>query len=155
MNLIPWRNRREASEFLPLSMLRSEMDTLMDRFFNGSFLSSWAPSSTLSAWSPTLDMKETDNEFILKVETPGVKPKDVNISLRGNTLRIEGEKKEEETKESEGVRYSERRFGSFLRTIDLPEEVDKDKINAKQENGVLAIHLTKVKGDAPKKIPVA
>lgn len=128
MSLIPWRNRRESSDFLPASLFRSEMDTLIDRFFNGNLLSTWAPSPTLSAWSPSLDMKETDNEYILTVETPGIKPMDVNISLRGNTLRIEGEKKEEETKESEGVRYSERRFGSFLRTIDLPEEVDKDKI---------------------------
>ncbi|HEY3244382.1 MAG TPA: Hsp20/alpha crystallin family protein [Phycisphaerae bacterium] len=101
-----------------------------------------------------LDVKDSESEVIVKAEIPGVDAKNVDISLSGNVLTISGQK--EELKEEKGEDYfvSERNFGSFRRSLELPQTVDPEKITAEQDNGVLTVKIGKLKIAKPRRIPV-
>ncbi|MDI3339256.1 MAG: Hsp20/alpha crystallin family protein [Sphaerobacter sp.] len=100
-----------------------------------------------------VDVKETDDAFVVQVALPGVEPVDVDISVLGSTLRISGEFKD---REPAGTRWlvRERRFGPFVRTINLPTAVSPERAAAEFHNGILTIHLPKVAAARPKTIPV-
>lgn len=143
-DLIPWRERGE------LSSLRREIDSLFDRFFEG-----WPfRTSGIRQWVPSVDVSETAQEVIVQAELPGVDPKEIDISVQGNLLTLKGERKQE--KEEQGTNYHriERSFGAFSRTLQLPAEVNVDKVNAVYKNGVLKITLPKTEAAAAKKIEV-
>jgi HSP20 family protein len=94
-------------------------------------------------FSPRIAVEETDDKFTLSAELPGLTEKDVDVQIERNTLTIKGEKKEEKSGR-EGSRYfNERSFGCFERAIELPNAIDKDKIAAKFEHGVLTVSLPK------------
>jgi len=164
MGLIPWRNkqdlpvRRETAESgLPsVAQLRREMDGLFTNFLRDpwSLLDSWGERSFGAAWLPSVDVSEDEKGVKVALEVPGIDPKDIEISLSGNMLRVEGEKKEE--KEDKGKDYyrSERRFGSFSRVVELPPGTDLDSIQADYQNGVLSITAKKEAGSSRKKIPI-
>ncbi len=145
LSLIPWRERRD------LDIFRREIDSLFDRFFEGS------PFETLKGdgqWIPSIDLSETNKEYIVRAEIPGVDPNDFDISLNNNVLTIKGERKHEKETKDEDFHRIERAYGSFTRAIQLPGEVDEDKVKANYKNGVLEIILPKTKEEAVKKIPV-
>jgi len=140
----PWR------PFETLSSLRRDMDRLWDRFFGEDLgLTRWR-----EGWTPTLDVSETKNDLIVKTEIAGVDPKDVDISLSGDTLTIKGEKKQEKEEKEEGYHLIERSYGSFSRSVRLPVEVDHDKVKASYKNGVLKITLPKPEQIKAKEIKV-
>lgn len=139
--ITPWR------PFETFSSLRRDMDRLWDRFFGeDSGVTRWR-----EGWTPFLDVSETKNDLIVKTEIAGVDPKDVDISLSGDTLTIKGEKKQEK---EEGYHLMERNYGSFSRSIRLPVEVDQDKVKASYKNGVLKITLPKSEKIKSKEIKV-
>ncbi len=105
-------------------------------------------------WNPDLDIAETDNDITVKAEIPGIDPKDVDISITGDTLTIKGEKKEEKEEKGKSFHHMERTYGSFSRTIDLPARVMIDKVVAKDNHGVLEITLPKMEESKTKKIPI-
>ena len=94
---------------------------------------------------PTLDVIDKENEVKLVADLPGLTEEDIDVQVTDSTLTISGEKKEEiEEDDKEGERYvSERRFGSFVRRIPLPDGIDLDGIDASFKNGVLTVHLPK------------
>ena len=92
---------------------------------------------------PQLDMTEDDQAFHLQVELPGMDEKDVEVTLRNHTLTIKGEKKEEKETKEKDVHRRERAYGYFRRSVELPAEVDADKISATYRKGVLTIDLPK------------
>ena len=160
MNLIPWRNKQkevvsEEHDMLPaLRGFRSEMDRLFDRFFQeplAGLENVWPP---MSAFGPTLDLTETDTEVIVKAEIPGVAPKDVDVTVSGNVLTIAGEKKESSERKGQAVFHTERRFGSFRRTVQLPSYVDAAKVSAEHADGVLTIRVAKSTAATPKRVEV-
>jgi HSP20 family protein len=106
-------------------------------------------------WSPALDVVEKDDRFTVKVELPGVKEEDVDVSVSGDMLTVSGEKKEESEVKKKGYSYSESSYGSFSRSISLPSSVDTGKIEACFDKGVLEINLPKTVDVKPKKIKVA
>jgi HSP20 family protein len=138
--------------FHPLARLRAEMDRLFDDFFT---TAAWpfgrsrlmepfrAFERAFGTTMPAVEIVETDNAYELKAEVPGLDEKDVEVTLSDDVLTIKGEKKEERDEEKAGVRYSERRFGSFERSFRLPETVEQDKIAASFKNGVLTVTLPK------------
>ena len=144
MVLIRWEPKRK--------LLRS----LFDDFFDvvetpGRGRRSWFEGAM---WEPAIDLIDQKDKLVAKVELPGVEKKDVKISLTDNSLTIQGEiKKEEETKK-EDYYYRERAYGNYSRTITLPAEVDKDKIIAKFNNGILEITLPKKPEVQPKEITI-
>lgn len=101
-------------------------------------------------FSPRIDISENEKEIIIHTEVPGVDKKDINISIKDFVLIIEGEKKKEEVKTKSNYFRSERIYGSFKRSFELPDNVDVDKVNAKYENGMLIIEINKKELKKPK-----
>ncbi len=107
-----------------------------------------------SVWVPAVDIRETDEGYILKVDLPGMKKEDIQVDISDNTLTIKGERKiESEAKKEDYVRI-ERIYGAFSRSFALPPNVDASKIKAKYENGVLELVLPKKEEAKPKKINI-
>jgi len=91
---------------------------------------------------------------LVKAEVPGCKADDIDISVHGSTLTISGEKKQEEEKKEKGYYHVERPYGSFRRDLNLPADIDTDKIQAECKNGILSITLPKAETAKPVKVKV-
>ncbi|MFB3778240.1 MAG: Hsp20/alpha crystallin family protein [Bryobacteraceae bacterium] len=105
-------------------------------------------------WSPTVDISETDDEYLVKAEIPEVDRKDVKVTVQDGLLTIQGERKQE--KEEKGKRFHrvERAYGTFLRTFDMPDGVDEEKLRAEFKDGMLLVHLPKTEKAKTKAIEV-
>lgn len=145
MTLVHW-NRRGGNE---LARLHGEMDDLFDGFFRGLD----RPFPGYKAW-PTIDVAEKDDAIVVRAEVPGCKPEDINISVYGNTLTISGEKKECKEEKEKGYYHMESSCGSFRRDVNLPTDVDPDKIDAVCKNGVLSVTLPKAEKAKAVKVKV-
>jgi HSP20 family protein len=127
-------------------------DSLIDRFFQGGVQDDGSLFPTL--WTPSVDIVEQENAFVIKAELAGVSKDDVKITLHENILTIRGEKKQEkETKESNTHRV-ERSFGSFQRSFNLPGMLKGDSVEATFADGVLTISIPKAEEAKPKQIEV-
>lgn len=136
--------------FSELSTVRNEMDRLWNRF-----LDDWPlPTMFTKGWAPMADISETKDKLIVKAELPGLDPEDIKLSLSGNLLTIEGEKKKEKEEKDEHHYYLERYSGTFQRSFRLPVEVQEDKIEAKFDKGVLTITLPKTAKSKKKEIKI-
>jgi HSP20 family protein len=131
----------KREEAKPLALLRHEMNTLFDNFFSGFEMEPF--TGRFSAFTPSVDIKESDKDVTVTAELPGIDDKDIEVSLSRDSLTVRGEKKEE--KEDKGKDYyrMERSYGSFTRTIPLPAAVDTDKAKAEFKKGVLKVTLPK------------
>ena len=96
------------------------------------------------SFGPSVDLKETEQEIILKADIPGVNQEDLDITVDENAVILKGETKQEESREEKGYHLSERRYGSFYRTISLPAEVKSEEATARYKNGVLELRIPKV-----------
>ncbi|MEM7816784.1 MAG: Hsp20/alpha crystallin family protein [Candidatus Aenigmatarchaeota archaeon] len=149
MALIRWRGR-EWDPFKELLDLQKEISN----FFDASFETLPTKISQEATWLPSLDISEDKNNLIIKVDVPGVKQDDIDISISGDVLTIKGErKKEEETKDKNYYRR-ERFYGVFSRSLTLPNYVDTNKVEANYKDGVLEIVLPKTESAKPKQIKV-
>ncbi len=138
--------------FKDIEKVRSEMDRLVDTFLfgvpqRGDF---WEEAE----WLPAVDVAETKNEIVVKVEIPGMDLKEFDISLRERTLTIKGEKKKEKVEEEENYHLVERRYGTFARSVLLPHEVHSDKIRASYKDGILRVTLPKSREAKKKEIKI-
>ena len=121
--------------------------------FNRDFFN-WLGNDTSGdvAWSPRCDVTEADGVMVIHAELPGVERKDMEISVEGGMLTVRGEKRTEKKQEEKGRTYSERFFGSFERSIAIPEGVDQAKIEADLKDGVLEVRIPMpAKAEAPAK----
>jgi HSP20 family protein len=152
-DLIPWRKKEpvqqeeeraiERAGQSPLSF-QQEMNRLFDDFFGrsalepfGSFRGGW------DAFSPRVDVAESDTDIVVSAELPGLDDEDIDVSLSRGMLTISGEKKQKEEKKGRGYYRVERSYGSFQRSIPVPSEVEDGKIEAVFKKGVLTITLPK------------
>jgi HSP20 family protein len=147
--LVPWRKQPKGD----VSLFHREFDDLFNRFFRRDFRVSGDPLGKGLRF-PTTDILEDNKKITLKAEIPGVEAKDVDVSLDGRRLTIKGEKKQEKEEEVGNYHRMESAYGYFSRTIELPAEVDSEKIEASYKRGVLKIVLKKTKGSQSKKIQV-
>ena len=145
--LIPWRPSRELEE----------MERRFDDVFSWPLLPAvWRRIPTMEmGWAPAIDVFEKEDKFVVKAELPGMKEEDIDISVVGNTLTIKGERKAESEVKEDNYYYCERSYGSFSRSIDVPSNVDTQKIEANYEDGVLDISLPKTPEVKPNKISVS
>ena len=106
---------------------------------------------------PELNVSETDRDFEISLELPGMRKEDIDISLDDNVLTVSGERKAHYEGEENGRRYHrvESRFGSFSRTLPLPNIIDRDNVSASYDNGVLTITIPKLEEKAGRKIEVS
>jgi len=105
-------------------------------------------------FAPRVDVVEREDEYLVTAELPGLEEKDFQLEVHGNTLSLSGEKRAEHEAERRAWRWSERAYGSFRRSIQLPLEVASDKASAVFRNGVLTITLPKAEHARVRHIPV-
>jgi HSP20 family protein len=111
-------------------------------------LRNW-PADQTTGFLPLLDVLETDDEYLVLVDLPGVKPDDVSIEVSDRVLSISGSRGPVEAGQPQ---LSERRYGSFARTLSLPQGVDEEKVTANFTDGVLELHVPKPVEQRPRKI---
>ncbi|KAG9327652.1 hypothetical protein KVV02_006356 [Mortierella alpina] len=111
-------------------------------------------SPVLDLISPSVDVLENDKGWAIHVDLPGVRKEDIKIDASDNSVTLTAESKFAQDYNRDNVRYQERRYGTYSRTIPLPDSVDRDKIDAKFQDGVLNIFLPKGETSKPKKITV-
>jgi HSP20 family protein len=143
-NLIRWDPFRESMS----------LRTAMDRLFEDSLIrpEAWIVPSPLTDLA--VDVYETKDDVVVKAALVGIKPEDAEITLTGNTLQIRGESKQENEVKAENYIRQERRYGSFSRTLTLPDGLKGDKAEATFENEMLTLRIPKSEEIKPKTIKV-
>lgn len=137
------------SGFDRLSNLRDELDTL----FEIPWSNFGRQSQLFSGWSPALDLYQNNDNVIARIELPGMRKEDIEISLQDGMLTVSGERKSE-TSEGEKAERTERYVGKFRRSVSLPTQVDTNKVTANYRDGILTITLPKAEEAKPKQIKV-
>ena len=138
MAIIRWDPFREMTQ------LQSQMSRLWDATIG----------SRQESWLPAVDVFDTENAVVLKAELAGMNPDDIEIEVEDNVLTIRGERKFEEEVDEERYYRVERRFGSFQRSLALPQGVKPEDIQAAYEDGILEVRVPKAEEEKPKKISV-
>jgi len=151
MNIIPWR-RQDG----PLA-LQSDFEDLLKAFtepFGG--LRSRLPAAFQARGTPPMNVSESENHFVVSLELPGLDVKDINVELMGNQLQISGERKWEEEKKGKEYHRVESQYGSFSRSLTLPENLrlDRESIEATFQKGILEIKVPKVEPTPAAKIAI-
>lgn len=146
----------QQAGWTPFESLKREIDRLFDDFHPFGWRLPMARSPfdfalhrlSGAGWpvAPAIDLAEKEKQYEITAELPGLDEKDVEISLSNQTLTIKGEKKEEKEEKQKDYYLSERRYGSFQRSFQLPEGVDADKIDATFSKGILTVKLPKTAG---------
>ena len=142
-----------------MSMIRYEPWNLFDqlrRELESSMGSRSSEDSSIatSDWVPAVDIKETDDSFVIMADIPGVKPEAIEVHMDHGMLTIKGERDSETREEKEGYKRVERSYGSFYRRFSLPDTADADRIVATSDQGVLKITIGKQDKQQPRKIEV-
>jgi len=106
-------------------------------------------------WVPAIDLVEADDHFLLKADLPGLSEGDVNIEVQDGTLTVSGERKAEHEQREKGWYRIERSFGSFSRSLTLPDGVDADRIEASFNHGVLEVRIPKPEERKPRRIEIS
>jgi HSP20 family protein len=127
-------------------------DTGLDRLFDE--MTRGFGGQAEAGYQPTLDVTETEGQWLVRVELPGVAAEAVEVSVVGNVLTVKGEKKADEAVEGHNVRRTERRHGKFVRSLEFPTDVDAGKVEARAKNGVLTIMLPKAEASRPRNVEV-
>lgn len=144
---------RKWSPFNELATLHEEMDEFFRKTIGamgGLTHGFWGGE----AWGPTVESFVKEGNLVVRCEVPGMEPKDIDISIVGNTLTIKGERKASKEAKKEDYFISEVRYGSFERTLTLPEGVKIDNIRANYKNGILEIAMPVEKAALPRKVTI-
>lgn len=145
MNLIEWTPFREMDD------LFGRYNRLFGRFPR---LAGTETEETFT-WRPVADISETEKEYVVKAELPEVKRDDVDVTVQDGMITIKGVRKMEKEDKGEKHHRIESFYGRFARSFALPDDVEQDKIGAECKDGVLRVHLPKVKRSKPKAVQVA
>jgi len=148
----PWR------PFMGLTGWERDMDRMLEDFF-GRRTRPWWPerwfrTDELGVRIPAVDVFEEKDDIVVKAELPGMEKENIEVNLTDHSLTIKGEKKKEEEVKEENYYRSERSYGSFMRTVDLPKDVRADKIKAAFKNGILEVRMPKTEEAKSKEIKV-
>jgi HSP20 family protein len=147
MALIRWEPVRE------LNTIQQEVNRLFNTFFEAP-----APGNSgsgLRRWIPAMDLVETEDEFVLRADLPGLSEKDVNIEIESNVLTISGERKAEHEERKEGYYRVERSSGTFSRSLTLPEGVAPESVRASFDRGVLEVRIPKPEARKPRRVAIS
>jgi len=141
--------QRRGDLFGDLTRMQDDMNRFFDEFFGEHRRS---PSG--NAWLPAVDVSETDNEFVVRAELPGMSHEDIDINVQDNILTLKGEKQQEKNEEGENFHRLERSYGSFSRSFTLPTGVNPEDIKANFKDGILEVSMPKAEEAKPKKIAI-
>jgi HSP20 family protein len=146
MAVIRWEPVRE------IQTVQNEMNRLFNSFFD---TPTPGNGGGLRRWIPATDLVETETEYVLRADLPGLTEDDVKIELEENVLTISGERKAEHAERKEGYYRVERASGHFSRALTLPEGVDSDAISANFDRGVLEVRIPKPEQRKPRKVAIS
>jgi HSP20 family protein len=135
----------------------SEMNRLFGEMFGGPprRQGTGQEQQQVTGWAPAIDVVQRDEDLVVRAEVPGARPEDVDITVQDGVLTISGKLEEEREEERQGYLVRERRSGTFRRSLQLPQNVDEDQINARFENGILEVAIPgAAAGREPKRIQV-
>jgi HSP20 family protein len=148
MTLVRWEPVRE------LPTLQEHFDRLFGSFFEPVGRGN-ARHGVASRWTPAVDLVEDADHFTLRADLPGLRPDDVDIEVADGVLTISGRRDSEEHAEHAGYERLERSFGSFRRSLTLPEGIDPDAVQAGFDRGVLEVRIPKPAERTPHRVPIA
>jgi HSP20 family protein len=150
MALIRWEPVRE------LNTIQNEMNRLFNTFFDAPAPTAGAGAgNTLRRWLPAMDLVETEDDFVLRADLPGLSEGDVKIELEDNVLTVSGERKSDHEERKEGYYRVERAWGTFSRSLTLPEGVDPEAVRAGFDKGVLEVRILKPEARKPRKVSIS
>ncbi len=136
------------SPFRELATMQTEMSRLMNGLLEGN-------GQTTQSWVPAVDVWETENELVYAFDLPGIPQDKINVELEDATLTVTAERERSQEVSQERFYRFERRFGTFTRTIGLPQGVNEDSIRAEFRDGVLEVHVPKPEQQKPRRIQIA
>jgi HSP20 family protein len=142
MALVRWDPAREVDT------LQGEVNRLFDTFFGSS------NDARARRWVPAMDLVESDDQLILRADLPGLDKDDVSIEIKDGVLTVSGERRTERERKSEGFYRVERAFGSFSRSLSLPEGIDAEKVSADFDKGVLEVRIPKPEERKPHRVAI-
>ena len=147
MNLVRWD---------PFSEIENTFHRLRSSFARFPMLSTDGNGGTRFEWAPSADISETEKEYLIRAELPGVKKEDVKVTVDGGMITIEGERKQQKEEKDEKFHRIESLYGNFMRSFSLPEDVNVDAIRCEDKDGVLTVHIPKTtpQKSKPKQIKV-
>src|SRR4029450_8589226 len=148
MALVRWEPVRE------LTSIQNEMNRLFNTFFDTPTPGNGGSGGKLRRWIPAVGLVETEDHFVLKADLPGLTEADVNVEVEDNVLTLSGERKAEHEDKREGYVRVERSFGSFRRSLTLPEGIDPEAVQASFDNGVLEVRIPKPEERKPRKVAI-
>jgi HSP20 family protein len=144
MSIIRWEPFKEADEFF-----RGFSSPLFNRWLRAA-----GENGTAIEWAPAADISETEKEYVVKAELPGVKREDVKVTLEDGVLTIQGERKHEKEEKNEKTHRIERFYGSFSRSFTLPDNTDANAVRAESKDGVLSVHVPKIRTEKAKPVEI-
>ena len=148
MNLI----RYEPAGFPMFREMEETFDRL-NRLF-GTRPNGGKENLVVTDWTPTVDIQETDVEYLIKAELPEVQKDNVKVTVENGVLTLQGERKQEKEEKGKKFHRIERAYGTFLRTFTVPMDADENKVAAEFKDGMLKVHLPKTEKPRPKAIDV-
>ena len=113
-----------------------------------------APSASVSTWKPSVDISETQDEFVVTADLPGINREDLNVTVADGRLTLRGERRQASQESERSVHRVERIYGTFARSFDLPAAVNSENITASYRDGVLSVSVPKAEEAKPKQIEV-
>jgi len=142
--------------FMDLSRWERDMDRMMEGFFDRRMRPwwPWPRGEAIEISAPAVDLYQEKDDIVVKAELPGIDKNNIEVSLSDHHLTIKGEKKKEEEVKEENYYRSERSYGAFVRTVDLPVDVHGEKVKASFKNGILEVRLPKTEEAKAKEIKV-
>ena len=144
--LTRWNPSREFDH------LRNRIDSLFDVFARGD--NGHDELFAGGGWTPSVDIEETQEEYVIKAELPGLKKEHVNVTLNNGVLTLSGERKQEKEEKNRRYHRVESSYGSFSRSFSLPGGVDSNRIDAQFKDGILRVRVAKSEAAKPKQIEV-
>ena len=145
MNLMRWEPFRETGDFFR-SMSRPMLGRWPHMFGED--------ITTKFEWSPAVDIKETDKEYLVTAELPGLRREDVKVTLEDSVLTIEGERRQEKELKDERIHRIERLYGAFCRSFTLPDDAKAEGIRAETKDGLLSVHVPKMEIEKAKAVEI-
>jgi HSP20 family protein len=143
MALVRWDPGREVDT------LQSEVNRIFDTFFGDR-----PGNAGLRRWVPAMDLTETDDHLVLRADLPGLDEDAVNIEVKDGVLTVSGERKAEQEERTDGFYRVERAFGTFSRSMSLPDNVDAEKVTANFDKGVLEVRIPKPEQRQPHRVQI-
>ena len=144
MALVRWEPFREMSG----------LQRDMNRWFDDMFSSISPLEKSEKAFMPSAELEESDKEYTLKLEIPGIDPKNIDIDVTKDTVSVSGERRSESKAEEGGITRTEFHYGHFRRVIPLPGKIDNQSVAADYRDGILTISLPKVESDIETSVKV-